>query len=155
MFKFRSGGQGAPSPTQPPTIEAMRRRARHRLIGASVLVLAGVIGFPLLFDSKPRPIPVDIPIDIPAKGSTKPLVLSKPDASAAVVDGLDAREEVVSSKPASAGKGAAVATAAVGAAAVATVASTGPKDATSADKPAKARSPTAHREAETAKAHRG
>lgn len=99
MFKFRSGGQGTPSPTQPPTIEAMRRRARHRLIGASVLVLAGVIGFPLLFDSKPRPIPVDIPIDIPAKGGTKPLVLSKPEAPSAVVDGLDAREEVVASKP--------------------------------------------------------
>jgi len=67
MFHLRSGGQGASSPTQPPTIEAIRRRARHRLIGASVLVLAGVIGLPLLFDTQPRPIAVDIPIDIPAK----------------------------------------------------------------------------------------
>jgi DedD protein len=36
----------------------MRRRARHRLIGAAVLVLIGVVGFPLLFDTQPRPIPV-------------------------------------------------------------------------------------------------
>ena len=43
----------------------MRKRAKHRLIGAAVLVLAGVIGFPLLFDNQPRPISVDIPIEIP------------------------------------------------------------------------------------------
>ena len=33
----------------PESVEAMRTRARHRLIGASVLVVLGVIGFPLLF----------------------------------------------------------------------------------------------------------
>ena len=45
----------------------MRQRAKHRLIGAAVLVLIGVIGFPLLFDKQPRPIAVDTPIDIPDK----------------------------------------------------------------------------------------
>ena len=59
----------------------MRRRARHRLIGASVLVLLGVVGFPLLFDTQPRPISVDIPIEIPAKDTPAPAV--KPPASAA------------------------------------------------------------------------
>lgn len=66
--------------TQPPqSIEAVRRRARHRLMGASVLVLLGVLGFPLLFDTQPRPISVDIPIEIPAK-STAP-ALSQPNKS--------------------------------------------------------------------------
>jgi DedD protein len=32
-----------------------------------------VVGFPLLFDSQPRPVPVDIAIEIPAKQSVKPL----------------------------------------------------------------------------------
>lgn len=102
MFKLRPGGQGNASPSQPPTIEAVRRRARHRLIGASVLVLAGVIGLPLLFDTQPRPIPVDIPIDIPAKSTAKPLSLpsEKPQASATKVDGLSEGEEAVAKAPA-------------------------------------------------------
>jgi DedD protein len=53
----------------------MRRRARHRLLGAAVLVLVGVIGFPLLFDTQPRPIAVDIPIEIPDRAKAKPLPL--------------------------------------------------------------------------------
>lgn len=55
------------------TVEAMRRRARHRLIGATVLVVLGVIGFPMLFDTQPRPVAVDIPIDIPDKNKVAPL----------------------------------------------------------------------------------
>lgn len=101
MFNLRSGGQGASSPSQPPTIEAIRRRARHRLIGASVLVLAGVVGFSLLFDAQPRPVAVDVPIDIPAKQTTPPLTLpaavKAPDVK---VEGLDEREETVAPKPA-------------------------------------------------------
>lgn len=76
FFKFRKGGDdqtAAPPPPAPESVEAMRKRARHRLIGASVLVLLGVIGFPLLFDSQPRPIAVDIPIEIPDKGKVKAL----------------------------------------------------------------------------------
>ncbi|MFZ2394166.1 MAG: SPOR domain-containing protein [Rhodoferax sp.] len=53
----------------------MRQRAKHRLMGATVLVLIGVIGFPLLFDKQPRPIAVDTPIDIPDKNKVAPLVL--------------------------------------------------------------------------------
>lgn len=69
MVNPRSGSAGSP-PT--PTIDAVRRRARHRLIGASVLVAVGVIGFPLLFDTQPRPIPVDIPIEIPSRNTPSP-----------------------------------------------------------------------------------
>jgi DedD protein len=33
-------------------------------VGAGVLLLAGVIGFPLLFETQPRPLPVDTPIEV-------------------------------------------------------------------------------------------
>ena len=76
LFKFRKGGDAPKAPPPPAeSVEAMRRRARHRLIGAVVLVLIGVIGFPLLFDTQPRPIAVDIPIEIPDRNKVKPLPL--------------------------------------------------------------------------------
>ncbi|WP_440111580.1 SPOR domain-containing protein [Acidovorax sp. BL-A-41-H1] len=89
FFKFRWPGQGEQKQTDKPvkrprtspqaeTVEAMRRRARHRLIGAAVLVLIGVVGFPLLFDTQPRPIPVDIPIEIPDRNKVAPLVVPGP-----------------------------------------------------------------------------
>jgi DedD protein len=86
FFKFRKGGddQAAAAP-QPESVEVMRRRAKHRLIGAVVLVLAGVIGFPLLVDKQPRPIAVDIPIEIPDKAKVKPLAAPEPVASAPAV----------------------------------------------------------------------
>ena len=84
FFKFRkNAGDSSAAPQQPDSVEVMRKRAKHRLIGAAVLVLVGVIGFPLLFDNQPRPIAVDIPIDIPDKNKVKPLVV--PAASAPVV----------------------------------------------------------------------
>ncbi|MBK9573002.1 MAG: SPOR domain-containing protein [Rhodoferax sp.] len=74
FFKFRKGGEDQSAATpQPESIETMRRRAKHRLLGAAVLVLAGVIGFPILFDRQPRPISVDMPIEIPDKTKVKPL----------------------------------------------------------------------------------
>lgn len=74
FFKFRKGGgDTVATPTQSESVEAMRKRARQRLIGAAVLVLVGVIGFPLVFDTQPRPIAVDIPIDIPDRVKAKPL----------------------------------------------------------------------------------
>jgi DedD protein len=86
FFKFRKGGDEHAAPaTAPESVEAMRTRARHRLIGASVLVLLGVIGFPLLFDSQPRPISVDIPIEIPDKNTVKPLGTAPPSTPASQV----------------------------------------------------------------------
>ena len=74
MFKSRkSGDESVATPPQAESIEAIRRRARHRLIGATVLVLIGVVAFPLLFDTQPRPIAVDIPIEIPDRNKVKPL----------------------------------------------------------------------------------
>lgn len=88
FFKLRTAGEGAAPARQPESVEAMRRRARHRLIGATVLVLAGVVGFPLLFDTQPRPIPVDIPIEIPDRNKAKPLPMpARPAPSSPVAAG--------------------------------------------------------------------
>jgi DedD protein len=85
LFKLRKKVDEPVAPTSPAeSIEAMRRRARHRLIGAVVLVLVGVIGFPLLFDTQPRPVSVDIPIEIPDRNKAKPLPMP-PQAPAAAV----------------------------------------------------------------------
>ena len=77
FFKFRKDGAepAAPAPAA-ESLEAMRKRARQRLIGAAALVLVGVVGFPLLFDSQPRPIDVDIAINIPEKNKVAPLAAS-------------------------------------------------------------------------------
>lgn len=78
MFKLRPRGQGPSGPSQPPTIETVRRRARQRLIGATVLVVAGIVGFSLLFDAQPRPVQVDVAIDIPSRTQAPPLALPVP-----------------------------------------------------------------------------
>lgn len=64
------------------SLEGLRRRARRRLIGAALLVLVGVVVLPWLFDTAPRPVAVDIPIDIPSKEKAPALpVVGKPVAS--------------------------------------------------------------------------
>ncbi|XHS77159.1 SPOR domain-containing protein [Burkholderiaceae bacterium UC74_6] len=80
-------------------VQHLRVRARRRLIGAAVLVVIGVIGFPLLFETQPRPIPVDLPIDIPRKEGAAPLNVpapvlpsvsaSKAAAGAEVIEGTE------------------------------------------------------------------
>ena len=81
-------------------VQQARARARHRLIGAAVLVLIGVIVFPLLFETQPRPVAVDIPIEIPRKESAPPLVMPerKPATSRVPISetmGSEAVAEVV------------------------------------------------------------
>ncbi len=80
FFNLRRGGSTSQSQSGAPAenLDTVRKRAKHRLIGAAVLVLVGVVGFPLLFDSQPRPIPVDIAIEIPARQSVKPLATATP-----------------------------------------------------------------------------
>jgi DedD protein len=86
LFKSRKKKVDEPVAAASPaeSIEVMRRRARHRLIGAVVLVLVGVVGFPLLFDTQPRPVAVDIPIEIPDRNKVKPLPLPAPAPAPAV-----------------------------------------------------------------------
>jgi DedD protein len=122
FFNFRRGGSNAASTAgsaaQTESVEVIRKRAKHRLIGSAVLVLIGVVGFPLLFDTQPRPIPVDIPIEIPGKGAVKPLVVPGPTSAPAATPAstpkvaekpaekvtadasLAPKEEILSSKPA-------------------------------------------------------
>lgn len=76
FFKFRKGGDEQPAPAaQPESVEALRRRAKNRLIGAAILVVAGIVGFPLLVDKEPRPVAQDLPILIPARDQLAPLGL--------------------------------------------------------------------------------
>lgn len=88
---------GVNAPTE--NLDTIRKRAKHRLIGAAVLVLAGVVGFPLLFDTQPRPIAVDIPIEIPAKNAVKPLVMPARTEAAAVGAQSDQSDKSAASKP--------------------------------------------------------
>ncbi len=81
FFKFRkTSDEPAAAVAQPESIEDMRRRAKYRLAGAAVLVLIGVIGFPILFDRQPRPIAVDTPIEIPDKNKVPVLNIPAPAA---------------------------------------------------------------------------
>lgn len=67
------------------TVQVARSRARHRLIGAVVLVVAGIVALPLLFESQPRPLAVDIPIEVPSRRDLVPPALPVPvPASAAI-----------------------------------------------------------------------
>ena len=116
FFNFRRGNASAANAqgnAQPESMEVVRKRAKHRLIGSAVLVLAGVVGFPLLFDTQPRPIAVDIPIEIPGKNTVKPLVIpampAKPEVSAAApasttrvatASSLTPKEEIIAEKAA-------------------------------------------------------
>jgi DedD protein len=86
FFKFRKGGDDQTAAAAPPeSVEAIRKRAKHRLMGAAILLLIGVIGFPLLVDKQPRPVAVDIPIEIPDRDQVKPLVAPPSVAPAPVV----------------------------------------------------------------------
>ncbi|PUE21650.1 SPOR domain-containing protein [Limnohabitans sp. MMS-10A-160] len=82
FFKFRFPGRNASAealasgPNE--NIEVVRRRARYRLIGAVVLVLIAVVGFPLVFDTQPRPVAVDTPIVIPDRQAVAPLTAPAP-----------------------------------------------------------------------------
>jgi DedD protein len=80
FFKLRfpgrnSASSGAEALSNAPaeSVEVIRKRARHRLMGSVVLVLGAVVGLPLLFDSQPRPVAIDTPILIPDRNLAAPL----------------------------------------------------------------------------------
>ncbi|MEY2622050.1 MAG: hypothetical protein RIT26_1870 [Pseudomonadota bacterium] len=115
FFKFRPGAQvgseGQASGTDNQTVDHLRRRARQRLIGAAVLVVLAVAGFPMVFDTQPRPVSTDLSIDIPAKTKVSPDTppaplastsgMPPPDAGATdLKHGLSDKEELVASKAA-------------------------------------------------------
>lgn len=74
-----------------------KKRARRRLVGAAALVLAAVIGLPMILDSQPKPLADDISIQIPSREQAQ-LPSSSPVAArprVAAADTLDPQEEVV------------------------------------------------------------
>lgn len=66
LQRFRrkaSPGQAADAVSLSPSdVEATRARARRRLVGMVVLVVAGLIGFPWLFETQPRTMSSDVQI---------------------------------------------------------------------------------------------
>ena len=107
MAWFKFGRQDAAPAQEAPVeiVESMRSRAKRRLIGALVLVVLAVVGFPLLFETQPRPALVDVAIEVPDKTKVKPLappVSSEPASAAKVEDraSLGGREEIVPAAPA-------------------------------------------------------
>ena len=126
FFKFRMPGQAsaaqaaAAENAASESAEVLRQRARHRLLGAAVLVVLAVIGFPFLFDTQPRTVSVDIAVDIPDKNKARspassveapPSAVANP-APLAPDQGLSAKEEVVAPAAATAAKSAPVVAAA-------------------------------------------
>jgi DedD protein len=75
LFKRRIDAAPADTGAPADAVQQARVRARRRLIGAVVLLGIGIIGFPLVFETQPRSIPVDIPIDVPRKEGAPPLVM--------------------------------------------------------------------------------
>lgn len=56
-------GRSTPAAADDP--QALRVRARRRLVGALVLLVVGVVVFPLIFETQPRPLPGNTPILLP------------------------------------------------------------------------------------------
>lgn len=87
-FGFSTSSSPAASQGADPAevVRVARVSARRRLIGAALLLGVGIVGFPLLFETQPRPIPVDIPIDIPSREGAAPLVTSASRTASARTD---------------------------------------------------------------------
>lgn len=93
LLKRRAKQAGDIEPGSDAAEALARTKARRRLIGAAVLLVAGVIAFPLLFETQPRPIPVDIPMVIPSRDNAAPLVVppkGSRSASGSVTDAATA-----------------------------------------------------------------
>ncbi|MDP3082538.1 MAG: SPOR domain-containing protein, partial [Rubrivivax sp.] len=79
-------------------VQLARVQARRRLIGAVVLLAIGIIGLPLLFDSQPRPLPVDIPIETARDAGAAARSTGKVAAPAAA-DTVPAKPEAAAPAP--------------------------------------------------------
>jgi DedD protein len=106
LLSFFERGNGAASAgADGDAVQLARTRARQRLIGAIVLVAAGVIGFPLVFETQPRPIPLDIPIEIPRRDGAPALVMPAARRAAAPASGVAApRDDVITEAKSDAGR---------------------------------------------------
>lgn len=102
IFKRKTDASARPAAGSVDAVQLARTRARRRLIGAAVLVVAGIIGFPLLFETQPRPVAVDVPIDIPRRENAPPLAVpaARPEASRAPEAGPASPKDAALAEPA-------------------------------------------------------
>ena len=99
--RFSSTQSGADALSNAPaeSVEVIRKRARHRLMGSVVLVLGAVVGLPLLFDSQPRPVAIDTPIVIPDRNQASPLSATSGSAkTGAIKEGLAQDQAIAASQ---------------------------------------------------------
>ena len=89
MFKFRKSGANR---RDTDSVETIRRRAQYRLVGTAILVGVAIVGFPLVFDTEPRPLQVDLPVAIPSKDAVQPLVLPSAAVQAQAQQAAKAQE---------------------------------------------------------------
>ncbi|KIF82267.1 SPOR domain-containing protein [Noviherbaspirillum autotrophicum] len=108
--KIRSRGKrGQTTPSkrseQADPVLPEKKRARRRLVGAIALVLAAVIGLPMILDSEPKPVADDISIQIPSRDKAVPAASAGQTAAAVAVEkvaasaSLDPKEEEVIDPP--------------------------------------------------------
>ncbi|MGV0963231.1 MAG: SPOR domain-containing protein [Polynucleobacter sp.] len=85
------------------TEDPEQQRARHRLIGAAVLVLIAVVGLPRILDSKPKSVNNDIAVNIvtslPAPNAAMPANDEKAKPAAVVETPAKEKEVVVAPTP--------------------------------------------------------
>ncbi len=109
-----SGRRNAPAGTAggstsgADSVQQARTRARHRLIGAAVLVAVGLVLFPMVFESEPRPVSPDIPIEIARRETVEPAddrrEPSRERAGMASQNGAAERQGVITETAAEAGR---------------------------------------------------
>ena len=99
LERFRRGASEPPAGARAPTpsdVEALRTRARRRLIGMVVLVGAGVLGFPWLFETQPRPMSPQVRI-VQSGAAAQPEADASPRTSAGRVVQAERRQPQVAS----------------------------------------------------------
>ena len=91
------GDSNGNAPVDPVLPE--KKRARRRLVGAVALVLAVVIGLPMVLDSEPKPLADDLTIEIPSKDRTAEFGIARgvgaPNSRVPAASALDRKEEMV------------------------------------------------------------
>ncbi|MDX2217850.1 MAG: SPOR domain-containing protein [Burkholderiales bacterium] len=85
-----------------PTPESLevKRRGRHRLIGAITLAVLAVVIIPMVLDSEPRKVSKDLPLSIPAKEGLPPLPAPAPETAKPAVEAPDAAKTAAADAPA-------------------------------------------------------
>lgn len=117
-----------PPPQDPVTVEALRTRARRRLIGAAVLVGGAVIDLPTLFDKPPRPAEQSFSVRMAGPAGSDGSASVSVKAPAAAGSAALVRQGSVEAAPSAGVSGTSVAVAAAGtAAAVGLLPGTGKK----------------------------